>query len=152
MSIKIPLYFLTIPSQNAPPSIRLFAWVAFKSDRRYLKRQRVIIDTGTSVSLIPFKIWGQCIVTRGERGVIYSLVDQPDCEVEVTHGQITFSLVDEEENVLVKDITIETDLCDTSEMPPILGWHDFLSKGTLFANYRSGEAWLEWPEESTKNK
>ena len=74
------------------------------------------------------------------------------CEIGVTYGKITFSLVDEDENVLVKDITIHADLCDTSEMPPLLGWHDFLEKAPLYTNYITGEAWLEWPDEGTSNE
>lgn len=152
MSTRIPLYFLTIPSPDAPPTIRVFAWASFKSDGRYLEPRRVILDIGTSVSLIPFKIWGQCVVTREKRGTIYSLVDKAECEVGVTYGKITFSLLDEEDNLLVKDITIHADLCDTSQMPPLLGWHDFLEKTTFFTNYRTGEAWLEWPDESTSDE
>ena len=96
MSSKVPLYFQTKPSPTGPPSIRLFAWVAFKSGENYLEAEPVIIDTGAPVSLIPFRIWGQCSVMLGKRATIYSVTDQPECDLGVTVGEITFSLVDED--------------------------------------------------------
>lgn len=78
MSSKVPLYFQTKLSSVGPPSIRLLAWAAFKSDQNYLEAEPVIIDTGAPVSLIPFNIWGQCSVKLGERATIYSVVDQAE--------------------------------------------------------------------------
>ena len=146
MSSKVPLYFETGYDPHGTPFIRLVVWVAFKSRGKYLEAEKIIIDTGAPISLIPFNIWAQCDVTLGNRGVIGSIANRPECDVAVTYGRITFSLMDEDENEIVKDITIHADLSDTSEMPALLGWQDFLAKGTLFTNYASGEAWLEWPD------
>jgi hypothetical protein len=52
------------------------------------------------------------------------------------------------QNPLHRQPSVEHD----SEMPPLLGWHDFLEKAPLFTNYITGEAWLEWPDESTASK
>ncbi len=143
MSSKVPLYFLTRQSANGIHSIRLIAWVSLKSIGRYLLPVRAVVDTGSPISLIPFKIWGQALVTRGEIDVVRSIADRPECDLEVTHGQITISLLDDNWNEIVTDWTIQADLCHTSEMPIILGMHDFLSQGRLMMDYPANEAWLE---------
>ena len=65
------------------------------------------------------------------------------CDTGVTAGEITFSLVHEHGEEMVKDLKISAYLCDTSEMPPILGWHDFLSEGRLHIDYAANQASLE---------
>ncbi len=143
MSSKVPLHFLIEQSTDDIPSIRLMAWVSFKSIEGYLYPMKAIIDTGAPVSLIPFKVWGRAMVTMGKPATIPSISDRPECDLEVTHGQITISLLDDNWNEIVTDWTIQADLCHTSEMPIILGMHDFLSQGRLMMDYPANEAWLE---------
>ena len=95
MSSKIPFYFLSQPSQDGRVSTRLFAWVSLKSLEENLDPMIAIIDTGAPSSLIPFKIWGQADVTRGERGFIHTVSDRPECDIGVTHGQITLSFLND---------------------------------------------------------
>ncbi len=75
--------------------------------------------------------------------LIPSISDRSECDLEVTHGQITLSLLDDNWNEIVTDRTIQADLCHTSEMPIILGMYDFLSQGRLLMDYPANEAWLE---------
>jgi hypothetical protein len=143
MSSKIPLYFLAEQSADGIPSIRLMAWVSFKSIEGHLYPMKAIIDTGAPVSLIPFRVWGRSMVTMGKPAAIPSISERPECDLKVTHGRITISLLDDNWNEIVKDWTIQADLCHTSEMPIILGMHGFLSQGCLMMNYPANEAWLE---------
>ncbi len=143
MSSKFLLHFLTGQPVEGIPYVRLMAWVSFKSTSGYLYPVRAIIDTGAPVSLIPFKIWGQSIVTRDASGVIPSISGRPECDIEITHGQITISLLDDNWDTVVTDWTIQADLCHTSEMPLILGMYDFLTQGRLVMDYPANEAWLE---------
>lgn len=146
MSIRIPLHFLTHSSASNIPSTPLLAWVSLKTLEDELPPMEAIVDIGSPVSLIPFRIWGQAQVTMGERSSISFFSDRPECELGVTHGEVTISLFDEDGNRLIKDFTLPTDLCDTSEMPFILGMYGFLSLGGLFMKEGTGEAWLEFPD------
>lgn len=141
MSSKVPLHFLTYPHNI--PTIRLVSWVSFKSLEGYLNPMQAIIDTGAPVSLIPFKVWGQAMVTLGDPTTIPSVSDRPECDLEVTEGQITLSLLNDDWQPVINDWIIQADLCHTSEMPLILGMHDFLSRGRLVMDYPTNEAWLE---------
>ena len=128
MSFKIPLHFRTRVSSDGIPSIRLMAWVSLKSIDKNLAPMKVIIDTGSPISMIPFKIWGQALVTMGKSDVMRGVADRPECDLEVIHGEITLSLLDNYGKIVVKDLTIPAFLGKTSEVPFILGMHDFLSK------------------------
>ena len=70
----------------------------------------------------------------------------PTRQLDVFHGEITFSVLDEEGKEIIKDLTIEADLCHTSELPILLGMHHFLSLGRLVMDYPTGEAWLQLQE------
>jgi hypothetical protein len=105
---------------------------------------KAIIDTGSPVSLIPFKVWGQAVVTMGKPATIPSISDRPECDFEVIHGEITISLLDDNWDEIVTNWTIQADLCHTSEMPLILGMYDFLSQGRLVMDYPANEAWLKF--------
>lgn len=102
-----------------------------------------IIDTGAPTSLIPFRVWGQSLVTLGESEVIASVSDRPECDLHVIRGQITLALLDEEGNRLIENWTIRADLCHTSEMPLLLGMKDFLEECRLVMDYPANKAWLE---------
>ncbi len=80
MSSKIPLHFLVEQSTDDIPSIRLMAWVSFKSIEGYLYPMKAIIDTGAPVSLVPFKVWGRAMVTLGQPATIPSISDRPECD------------------------------------------------------------------------
>ena len=83
------------------------------------------------------------MVTMGKLATIPSISGRPECDLEATHGQITISLLDDNWNEIVTDWTIQADLCHTSEMPIILGMHDFLNRGCLMMDYPANSAWLE---------
>ncbi|MGB0387159.1 MAG: hypothetical protein ACPGWR_20265 [Ardenticatenaceae bacterium] len=146
MSSKIPLYFHTEESADGKLSIRLYAWIALKSLDGYTAAMVAIADIGAPVSLFPFRAWGQSAVTLGESSTIPSISGRPECDLDVFHGKITFSVLDEEGQEIIKDLTIEADLCHTSELPILLGMHHFLSLGRLVMDYPTGEAWLQLQE------
>lgn len=143
MSSKIPLYFHSEESADGKLSIRLYAWIALKSLDGYTAPMIAIADIGAPVSLFPFKAWGRSLVTLGESSTVSSISGRPECDLEVFQGEITFSILDEQGKEIIKDMTIEADLCHTSELPILLGMHDFLSLGRFVMDYPTGEAWLE---------
>ncbi len=142
-SSKIPLYLKSRPNSDGITITRVVAYVGFlKMNGQYLK-VRAIIDTGAPVSLIPFNVWSWCPVELGKKRIIQSVTDREECNFEVYQGEITIALFDEAGSMILSDLTIEVDLCATSEMPTLLGVHDFLSRGCLHVDYAGGEAWFE---------
>ena len=142
-SSKIPLYLRSYVNAEGITVTRVVAYVGFlKRDGDQLK-VRAIIDTGAPVSLIPFNVWSWCPVELGKQGFIKSVSGREECDLEVYQGEITIALFDEAGNMLLSDLTIKVDLCATSEMPTLLGVHDFLSCGCLHVDYAQGEAWFE---------
>ncbi len=142
MSTKIPLYFLTRPSADGISVTRLFAWVSLKSNETDVGPMRAIIDSGSPISMIPFKFWGQAVVEMGAHNTIPTISDRPECDLGVTHGEVTISLLNDKWEKLVTDINLPADLCDTSEMPFLLGMHGFLKLGRLVMDYGSSVIWM----------
>ncbi len=148
MSFKIKLHFKTFPPRPDDPLtasiVRLFAWVQFKTFSGYTDPFRAIVDTGAPVSLVPFKVWGQCAVTLlGER-TVPTISERPECDLRASVGRVTLRLFDEAAES--PDLPLYADLCHTSEMPLILGFKDFLEQGVLHCDYPGQEAWFEQPE------
>ena len=146
MSTKIPLYFRTRFSADGTPTTRLFAWVSLKGFEKETEPMKAIIDTGSPVTLIPFRAWGQALVEMGEHEMLPTISERPECNLGVTHGEVTISLLDAEGKKLVEGLKLPADLCDTREMPFLLGMHEFLKRGRLVMDYPAGEAWLELEE------
>ena len=111
-----------------------------------------IADIGAPVSLFPFKAWGRSLVTLGESSTVPSISGRPECDLKVFQGEITFSILDEQGKEIIKDMTIEADLCHTSELPILLGMHDFLSFGRFVMDYPTGEAWLRLKSGDSSSK
>lgn len=147
MSSSVDLYFLTElaeidQSAHSVPVIRLFAWVSFATLDGFTPAYRAIIDTGSPVSIVPFNIWGGCAVELFGPDRILSFSGAPECEIPVQAGEITLIIFDAR-NQRTDELTIRADLCDTSEVPLILGMHDVLARGILHADYPRNQAWLE---------
>ncbi len=147
MSFRIGLSFVTLPPRSdemfAVSTMRLFARVRFKTWKGYTRGFRAIVDTGAPVSLIPFKVWGQCAVTLlGER-TVPTISERPECDLRASVGRVTLRLFDDVAES--PDLPLYADLCHTSEMPLILGFKDFLEQGVLHCDYPGQEAWFEQP-------
>ena len=142
-SSKIPLYLTSRPNSEGMIVTRVIAYVGFWTGNEYDMSDIAIIDTGAPVSLIPFSVWSWCPVELGKKRVIQSVTDREECDFEVYQGEITIALFDEAGSMILSDLTIEVDLCATSEMPTLLGVHDFLSRGCLHVDYVGDEAWFE---------
>lgn len=146
MSTRVDLLFETKRSQlrqnYAVPIIRLRGWVQFQTLDGFTRSYRVLIDTGSPISVIPFRIWAGCKVNLFGPDTIGGLLDKPECEIPAQAGEV--SLILHDTNGHQTDLfTIRADLCDTSEVPLILGMHDVLARGKLYADYPNNEAWLE---------
>ncbi|HFD39511.1 MAG TPA: hypothetical protein ENJ31_06645 [Anaerolineae bacterium] len=115
--------------------------MTFKTWDGYTYDYPAIIDTGAPVSIIPFRIWGQCAIKQLGQDTIRGLVDRDECDLEVTAAQVTCALTDGAS--ITDDIRIRADLAPTSEMPLILGFKDLLERAELCCNYQSGVAYLE---------
>ena len=146
MSSRIELFFITKPEDTeqeyAVPSIRLMAYVKFATLGGLTEFYPAMVDTGSPISVVPFKIWARCSVKLFGPDRLASFSGNPDCEIAVQAGEIRL-VVQDRSGARTNELTIRADLCDTSEVPLILGMHDVLARGTLYADYPNNEAWLE---------
>lgn len=142
-SSKIPLYLKSHVNHEGITITRVVAYVGFWNGNGYNIKDRAIVDIGAPVSLIPFRVWSWCPVELGKQRFVQLVSEREECDLEVYDGEVTIALFDEVGNMLLSDLTIEVDLCATSGIPTLLGVHDFLERGCLHVDYRTGEAWFE---------
>ena len=146
MSSRVNLFFLPRPSDPelayAAPFIRLMAYVRFATLDGFTDIYRAIVDTGSPVSVVPFRIWARCSVNLFGPDRLASFSGKSECEIPVQAGEVNLVIQDEYGNQTDK-LTVRADLCDTSEVPLILGMHDVLTRGVLHSDYLGDKAWLE---------
>jgi len=142
-SSKIPLYVKSRVNDEGMTIIRVVAYVGFWTGDEYDRSETAIVDIGAPVSVIPFSVWSWCPVELGKQRFIQLISGRQECDLEVYEGELTIALFDEAGNMLLSGLTIKVDLSATSGMPTLLGVYDFLERGCLHVDYRTGEAWFE---------
>jgi hypothetical protein len=146
MSSRIELFFITKPEDTeqeyAVPSIRLMAYVKFATLDGLTEFYPAMVDTGSPISVVPFKIWARCSVKLFGPDRLASFSDNPECEIPVQAGEIRL-VVQDRLGARTDELVVRADLCDTSEVPLILGMHDVLARGVLHADYPRSQVWFE---------
>lgn len=121
--------------------IRLFVDVQFKTRDGWTEPYSAILDTGAHAALIPFKVWGECLVNFTAEHVVRGVVPKEECSLPILIGDISCVLVDRERQT--EELKISAYLALTDDVPLLIGFWDLLERFKLCMDYRSKEAYLE---------
>lgn len=121
--------------------IRLFVDVQLKTKDDWTEPYPAILDTGAHASLIPFKVWSECLVNFTVDYVVRGVVPKEECVLPVLIGDISCVLVDRERQT--DELKISAYLALTDDVPFVIGFWDLLERFKLYMDYRNKEAYLE---------
>jgi hypothetical protein len=76
--------------------IRLFVDVQFKTRDGWTEPYPAILDTGSHATLIPFKVWSECLIDFITDYIVRGIVPKEECFLPVMIGDISCVLVDRE--------------------------------------------------------
>ena len=150
MSIKINLEFQTkidlefLSNGVNLRLIRLLGNVHLKSQQNWSIEEKVIIDTGNPISIIPFSIWQNI-----ERKILISsktkLFGLSSTDETALSGQLAeVTIVFKDEKNISTPLKIKATLLDSDNAPFIIGYEDILTRIKLVSDYKSTCAYLEF--------
>ncbi|MBM3236972.1 hypothetical protein FJZ31_11835 [Candidatus Poribacteria bacterium] len=113
----------------------------FKTRDGWTEPYPAILDTGAHATLIPFKIWSECLVNFTADYVVRGIVPKEECFLPVMIGDISCVLVDRERQS--EEFKISAYLALTNDVPFVIGFWDLLEKFKLCMDYRKKESYLE---------
>jgi hypothetical protein len=150
MSIKVNLEFVTKFDLNLLSKgkkvrlIRLIGDAHLLGEKNWLPLEKVIIDTGNPISIIPFSIWSLAKVSmiNNSANKIYGLNDNEATAIQAKLGWITIVMKDE--FAASKPIEIKAYLLNADTAPFIIGYEDLLTNAVLHSDYKRNIAYLEF--------
>lgn len=149
MSIKINLEFQTkidlefLSEGVAVRLIRLLGTVHLKSHPNWSPEEKVIIDTGNPISIVPFSMWQNIerkILLRSKTK-LYGLTTSDEMAFSGQLAELTIAFKDQEN--VSKPIKIKAVLLDSDNAPFIIGYEDVLTEAKLVSDYKNDIAYLE---------
>jgi len=124
--------------------IRLLGTVQLKTPTGWSREERVIIDTGNPISIIPYSIWSQVEIRIliQSKTKIFGLGSD---EVGGLSGQLAEAiLVFKDRDNASPPIKFKAHILDDDSAPFLIGFEDILTIADMFCNYKSNAAWLEF--------
>ena len=121
--------------------IRLFVDVQFKTRDGWTEPYPAILDTGAHATLIPFKVWTECLVKFTAQHIVRGVVPREECSIPILIGDISCILVDKQRRS--EELEISAYLALTDDVPLVIGFWDLLERFKLCMDYRNKEAYLE---------
>ena len=149
MSIKINLEFQTkidlefLTNGVKLRLIRLLGNVHLKSHQNWSTEEKVIIDTGNPISIIPFSIWQNVErkILISSKTKLYGLSSTDETALSGQLAEVT--IVFKDENNFSTPLKIKATLLDTDNAPFIIGYEDILTRTKLVSDYQNSFAYLE---------
>jgi len=150
MSIKINLEFQTKIDLEFLTNgvnfrlIRLLGNVHLKSHRNWSTEEKVIIDTGNPISIIPFSIWQNVErkILISSKTKLYGLNSTDEAALSGKLAEVTIVFKDEEN--ISTPLKIKATLLDSDDAPFIIGYEDILTRTKLVSDYKNSLAYLEF--------
>ncbi len=125
-------------------SIRLRAWVKFRmGDNSWSKTVSAIIDTGASISVLPYDLWRRLKLEIMATGYsMRGIIPREECKLPVDISEIRCVLLDREGN-RTKEMNIYAFLAFSDFIPIVLGFKLLLEHLKICFDCEEGNAWLE---------
>jgi len=150
MSIRINLEFQTkidlefLSSGVNVQLIRLLGNVHLKGRNKWSVEEKVIIDTGNPISIIPYSLWqnNEKKILLYPKTKLYGLTSTDDTALSGQLSEVTIVFKDEE-NVSFP-LKIKATLLDEDNAPFIIGYEDVLTKAKLVSDFKNNSAYLEF--------
>ena len=147
MSIRIQLEFDETPHRENLPAghdmniVRLMARARFLTEDGWTPCQRLIVDTGISLSLIPRYVW-QRIKAKP--------LDAPPLKMQIAGLFVTAQLAEVECHIVDGEqisplLVMPAYLCNTDKLPLLLGMENINPGVNLHCDYSHNDACLEFP-------
>ncbi len=121
------------------------AWLRLKTPNGWTATYEAIVDTGSSITVIPFSIWSKAEINwLSEHSVkLYGLGSTEETTVQGKLGEITAVFLGEKQ--VSMPLKVKAYLVEDDSVPLLIGFEDVLTKLKLVSNYKSQVAYLEWP-------
>lgn len=121
--------------------IDITADVRFLTPQGWSKSRFVVLDTGCQVTVLPRSLW---------TGIRSRDLGLPPTTVAVTGLQVPARLAEVECRVVdaaavSPSLVLRALLCDSDEIPILLGVEDFLTRCRFVCDHAAGQAYLEFP-------
>lgn len=146
MSMEVSLEFsvkydLELIERNIVlPTIRVLGKIEFKRGNAWSDPYKLIIDTGSPVSVFPAYIEKECDTQLLHQTRISGLVPGEKCSLSAKLVNLTFRLSDKDK--VSKPILSKAYIATTDKIPLILGFASVLEQTQLFVNYPQKKALL----------
>lgn len=122
------------------PTIRLLGRIEFKYGNNWSTPYRIIIDTGSPISVFPSYIQEKCDIHLLHQTTISGLVPDEKCSLPAKLTNLIFRLSDKD--TVTKPIEAKAYIVATDKIPLILGFVDILEKYDLSVSYSQKKASL----------
>lgn len=150
MSIKINLEFQTkidlefLTNGINLRLIRLLGNVHLKSHQNWSTEEKVIIDTGNPISIIPFSIWQNVErnILISSKTKLYGLSSTDEAALSGQLAEVTIVFKDEKN--ISTPLKIKATLLDSDNAPFIIGYEGILTRTKLVSDYQNSSAYLEF--------
>ena len=121
--------------------IRIIARTRFKTQEGWTEVKEAILDTGAPASVLPRDLWERILINRLVDYTISGIVPKEECVLKGHLAEVECILHDDKNETL--PISIVAFLAPTSEIPPVIGFRDLLTRFHVSFDYQKKEAWLE---------
>ncbi|MBN2541274.1 hypothetical protein JXI42_00250 [bacterium] len=150
MSIKVNLEFqskvdLDFLSKGIKVNlVRVLGNIHIKGSQNWSVEEKVIIDTGNPISIIPYSLWKEADteVLVHSKTSLYGLGSTDETALSGTLAEVT--IVFKDEYNISEPIKIKAFLLENDAVPFIIGFEGVLTKAKLVINYENGSAYLEF--------
>jgi len=124
--------------------IRLLGVGQLKTPSGWSREEKVIIDTGNPVTIIPYSIWSQAevrILMPGKTK-LYGLGSDGASGLSGQLAETT--LVFKDGQAISPPIKFKSHMLDDDSAPFLIGFEDILTNSELVCKYKSNAAWLDF--------
>lgn len=121
-------------------TVRIIAQVKLKTHDGWSISRDAILDTGLPISVLPKDMWHNIIAVKLAPYQTSGIVSKEECSLKGWLGEVSSIIHDDESES--ESISLKAFLAPISNIPVIIGFHDYLTQFDLFCSYRRKDVWL----------